>query len=137
MIVGLTGSIVSRRIAESQAVHDAAQLTDVLAAYEDPTKLIERFTEAARRAIELGAEVLIPGAGPLNLLLADKNVTRIDDVPVLDSLGIGLKFCEMRVDLYRQSGLKPCRRGLYFARPPRELVDHMRGLYFTEPAGAS
>jgi allantoin racemase len=108
------------------------ELTDVLAAYEDPTALIERFTEAARRAIDLGAEVLIPGAGPLNLLLADKKVTRIDDVPVIDSLGVGLKFCEMRVDLYQQSGLKPCRRGLYNAQPPRELVDHMRGLYFAE-----
>jgi allantoin racemase len=117
-------------------VHMDFELGDVLAAYEDPSRLIDSFTAAARRAIALGAEVLIPGAGPLNLLLAARGVNRVDDVPVLDSLAVGLKFCEMRVDLYKSTGVVPCRRGLFNARPPREIVDHMRGLYFTEPADA-
>jgi allantoin racemase len=109
------------------------QLTDVLSAYQNPGPLKEAFTKAAQEAIALGAEVLVPGPGPMNVLLAELGVSRVDDVPVVDSLGVGIKFCEMRADLYRSSGLKVSRHGLYNDRPSAELVQHMRSLYYKEP----
>jgi len=109
------------------------QLTDILGAYQDPGPLKEAFTKASKEAIAQGAEVIIPGAGPLNVLLAELGVSQVEDVPVIDSLGAGIKFCELRVDLYKSSGLKTSRHGLYNDRPPAELVQHMRSLYYKEP----
>lgn len=103
---------------------------DVLSGYSDATALIEAFVAAARRAIDEGARVIIPGEGPLNVLLADRGITRVDDVPVIDSLGVALLTCEDRVRRYRQTGLFPSRRGFYFAKPPEEVVARARSRYF-------
>lgn len=103
---------------------------DILGGYENSTSLIEAFTVAARHAIEQGARVLIPGEGPLNVLLADQGVTRVDDVPVIDSLGVLLATCEDRVRRFQTNGLGPSRHGFYFARPPGEAVDYVRRHYF-------
>jgi hypothetical protein len=43
----------------------------VLGGYGNPAPVIEKFQEAARRVIkETGADVIIPGEVPLNLLMA-------------------------------------------------------------------
>jgi Asp/Glu/hydantoin racemase len=107
----------------------AAEFTDVMAAYAAPEGLLAAFHLAARDAIEAGAAVLIPGEGPLNLFLADHGISRVDDVPVLDSLGTLLQVAEMRARQYRSVGLAPSRRGFHHERPPRELLDRARGFY--------
>lgn len=111
------------------------EFSDVMGAYADPAPLIEAFTAAARRAIDQGANVLIPGEGPLNVFLADQGVSRVDDVPVIDSLGTCLKMAELRAEQYRRTGLHPARRGFYYARPPREALDHARSRYVTLDPG--
>ena len=65
----------------------AAEFTDVMRAYADPDRLLEAFRAAAREAIGAGATVIVPGEGPLNVFLADHGVSRVDDVPVVDSIG--------------------------------------------------
>ena len=80
-----------------------------MAAYAAPDGLLEAFRAAAREAIDAGATVIVPGEGPLNVFLADHGVSRVDDVPVLDSLGTLLQVAEMRARQYRRSGL--CRPG--------------------------
>lgn len=111
-----------------------AQFTDVMAAYADPLPLLEAFTDAARRAIADGANVLVPGEGPLNVFLADQGISRVDDVPVLDSLGTCVRVAELRVAQHRGSGLRPSRVGFYGAQPPRALVDAAREFYGTPAA---
>jgi len=111
-----------------------AGFTDVMAAYVDPTALVDAFTVAARRAIAAGANVIVPGEGPLNVFLADQGVTRIDDIPVLDSLGTCVRLAEVRAAQYRSSGLRPSRAGFYGAQPPRPLVDAAREFYGTPAA---
>lgn len=101
----------------------------VLAAYDDPHPVITAFDEVARMAIAQGADVLVPGEGPLNVFLADADVTRVDEVPVIDSLGSGLKLCEVRADLQRSGDLRPPRRGLYQSTPPRKLIDETLTFY--------
>lgn len=92
---------------------------DVLAGFSDPAPLLERFTDAARRQIALGADVIIPGEAPLCVLLAKNGVSSIDGVPILDSLSCWVKHAEMLVDLKRQSNITACKRG-YFHEPPSE-----------------
>lgn len=106
-----------------------AGFTDIMAAYADPQPLIDAFTRAARRAISEGADVIVPGEGPLNVFLADQGITRIDDVPVIDSLGTCLRLAELRARLYASSGLRPATTGFHHARPDRALVDAARDFY--------
>lgn len=103
---------------------------DIVAAYEQPQPLVDAFTAAARRAIARGAQVIVPGEGPLNVFLADQGVTRVDDVPVVDSLAVGLAMCEVRARMYRTSGLYPSRRGFFFETPPAEALESARTLYY-------
>lgn len=115
-------------------VQVAAEFTDVMAAYDNPGPLIDAFRAAARRAIDAGADVIVPGEGPLNVFLADQGVSRVDDVPVIDSLGATLALAETRADFRRRNGLHPSRRGLYFAKPDPELVKAARAFYYGERA---
>ena len=102
---------------------------DIVAAYDEPGPLLEAFTAAARTAIDQGAQVLVPGEGPLNVLLAHHGITRVDDVPVLDSLGVAVAMCELRARTHRMSDLRPPRRGFYFATPPPEALRAARHRY--------
>jgi len=106
-----------------------AQFTDVMSAYANPQPLIDAFTVAARKVIEQGAKVIVPGEAPLNVFLADQGISRIDDVPVIDSIGTTLLAAQTRADQYRSTGLKPARSGFYFEQPPRELLDAARSWY--------
>lgn len=108
-----------------------AEFTDVMSAYARPEGLLEAFRSAARTAISEGADVIVPGEGPLNVFLADQGLSRVDDVPVLDSLGTCLQVAEMRARQYRTSGLVPARTGFHHEQPPRALVDRAREFYGT------
>ena len=110
---------------------------DIVSAYADPGPLLEAFTAAARTAIDQGALVIVPGEGPLNMFLADQGVSRVDDVPVVDSLAVGLALCEVRARMHRTSGLYPARGGFFFATPPAEVLDAARARYFGRTADAA
>lgn len=106
-----------------------AGFTDVMAAFDAPEKVIDAFEVAARRLIRQGAVVIVPGEGPLNVFLAAHGVSRVDDVPVVDSIGTCLRVAELRAEQYHRTGLHPSRHGFHFARPPREVVDAVRRFY--------
>lgn len=105
-----------------------AAFTDVMAAYDDPQPLIDAFTRAAQKVIDQGANVIVPGEGPLNVFLADQGVARVLDVPVLDCLGTCVQLAELRAAQHRR-GLYPARRGFFYAQPERGLVDAARAFY--------
>lgn len=108
-----------------------AEFTDVMAAYAAPLALLDAFRSAARQAIAAGATVIVPGEGPLNVFLADQGISRVDDVPVLDSLGTCLQVAELRARQYRATGLVASRVGFHAEKPPRDLVDRARAFYGT------
>ncbi|PAU89322.1 racemase [Pseudomonas sp. WN033] len=107
--------------------HVGFRFADVLAAFSDPEPLIEQFRSAARALITAGAEVIIPGEAPLNVLLATHGISEVDGVPVLDSLGAWIKQAEAMVDLQRANGTRSCNRNYFSARPDplrvREIFD--------------
>lgn len=106
-----------------------AGFRDIMSAYAEPAGLIGAFERAAREAIAAGANIIVPGEGPLNIFLADQGISRVDDVPVLDSLGTCLSVAEARGEQYRRTGLRPARQGFHFAQAPAEAIDQTRAFY--------
>lgn len=102
---------------------------DVLAAWDEPSALIRRFEEAAGRLVEAGADVIVPGEMPLNVLLAMRGVHHVQGVPILDGLAITLKQCEMLASLKRSVGLSQSRHGWMNAKPDRARVDQVLQFY--------
>jgi allantoin racemase len=102
---------------------------DVLAGFADPAPLIERFQASARELIRAGADVIIPGEAPLNVLLAMNGVNRVDDCPVVDAIGATIKMAEALVDLRRASGVMPSRKGYFRRKPPAERIDELLAFY--------
>lgn len=102
---------------------------DVLKAWNDPGELIDRFTKSAMTLIDQGADVIIPGEMPLNILLATNGVTRIGGVPIIDGIAVTLKMAESLVDLKRSVGLYQSRHGFWGAQPARERVDQVIDFY--------
>ncbi|MEH7254572.1 aspartate/glutamate racemase family protein [Neobacillus niacini] len=104
----------------------------ILAGFNDPEPVIDSFIKAAESAISQGADVIVPGEGPMNVFLAANGISRIGDVPIVDSFGAGIKMCESLVDLRRVSGVYMTRRGYFNAKPPVEAVERLREMYGLE-----
>jgi allantoin racemase len=105
------------------------KFTDVLAGFSDPAPLIARFREAARALIRDGADVIIPGEAPLNVLLAMNGINRVDDCPVIDALGCTIKMAETLVDLRRTTGVSMSRKGYFREQAPRARTEELIRFY--------
>ena len=105
---------------------------DILEGFSNPEPIIESFTKAANKAIELGADVIVPGEGPMNVFLATHGISRIGDVPIVDSFAAGIKMCESLTDLQKNSGVSITRKGYFNAKPPEEAVQKLRSFYKLE-----
>ncbi|OWT61789.1 aspartate/glutamate racemase family protein [Candidimonas nitroreducens] len=110
---------------------------DVLKGFEDPSEFIERFHSAARKLIAAGAEVIIPGEAPMNILLVQNGINEIDGVPVLDSLAAWIKQAEAMHDLRTLCGTKPCRKGYYHKLPDLDRVGEVFAFYGLDRLQAS
>lgn len=105
---------------------------DLVAEYDRPGKLIDTFRASARRLIAMGAEVIVPGELPLNLMLANEGVNRVDDAPVIDGFGITLKMTETMVDLRRSTGLANSGVGWFNNAVAPERFDKVAEFYFRD-----
>jgi len=101
----------------------------VLAGYTTPGPVIERFQETAREMIRAGADVIIPGEMPLNVLLAINGVKMVDGVPILDGLAVTMKMAEAFADLHKTIGFSQSRHGFYGERPKGERLDQVLAFY--------
>jgi Asp/Glu/hydantoin racemase len=111
------GSRVSGCYALAHHVDEA----DLDRAIGDPSAVLEDFRNAARYAVEAGADVVVPAEGILNLIVHQNGVTSIDGATVQDCVGVALLYARLAVDLKRRAGLGVARRGPY-AMPPADLV---------------
>ena len=93
-----------------------------------PQELLAAFERAAKKAIENGADVLLPGQTLIAEILWKAGVTRINDAVVLDPRLPMLRMAEMLVDM-KKAGMTPSRRGFYWAKPPAELFKAMTDFY--------
>lgn len=109
------------------------RFTDVLAGFDAPGPLIDRFRSAARGLIARGAEAIVPGEAPLNVLLAMNGVHDVDGVPVIDSLGAWVRAAEAAVD-ERRAGHGAVGTGYFGAIPDPVRRDEILGFYGLNPA---
>jgi allantoin racemase len=98
--------IVEREIAYlglgSRAVPVEVVDTDyggVVEAFARPDRLVDAFTKAARRLIDHGADAIIPGQTIMAEVLWQHDVHRIDEVPIMDALGVTIAMAELLVRL--------------------------------------
>ena len=109
---------------------------DIMEGYKNPQPIIDKFITAAETAIAQGADVIIPGEGPMNIFLATHHIHHVGNVPVIDSFGTGIKMCESLVDLQKISGMTMTRVGYYNEKPPTEIVEKLRDYYNLKQAAA-
>ncbi|HWX48499.1 MAG TPA: aspartate/glutamate racemase family protein [Roseomonas sp.] len=111
--------------------HIGLAYADIHKGFEDPRPVVDAFTRVARELIESeGVDVLLPGEGPLGLLLHTNGIHRIDEVPIMDGFVNTLKAAEMMVQLRRTSGLSVTRAGFFHNRPPQQRIDELQRFYF-------
>ena len=91
---------------------------DILGGYDDPVSVIDAFLVAARRAIELGAKVIVPGEGPLERFARGPEDSAGRGSPGDRFTWRARSPCagEDRVRRFYTTALHPSRRGFYFAK---------------------
>lgn len=97
----------------------------------DAHNCIRAFTEAGQKLIDMGAEVLIPACGLMSPSLRvapgceneyPNGFTEVDGVPIVDVLGVGIKYAEMMVDLKAAGSSWISRKG-YYALPTEDELE--------------
>jgi Asp/Glu/hydantoin racemase len=113
---------------------------EVAAALEDSSKrddVVKRIVATGERvAEELGADVIVPGEMPMNLLLANAGVNYMGGATVIDGIATCFKMAETMVDLQRISGMQPSKRGYFHDRPDPNRVDQVLKFYGLENLGS-
>ena len=105
---------------------------DVLQGFSDPAPLIARFTAEARALIAQGVDVIVPGEVPLCVLLARNGVSRVDEVPIVDSFAASLMMAEYLVDVRRKLNISVNRRDYFHTAPSQERMAQLAALYGLE-----
>lgn len=82
----------------------------VLKGFEDPEPVLEHVRGKVRELAKQGVDVVIPGEAPVAALLSKAGLTRVDEIPVVDTLGATLKYGELMATLHQRSGQLPSRR---------------------------
>jgi allantoin racemase len=108
----------------------------VFAGFDEPQPVIAQVERRARELAELGVDVIIPGEAPISAILAGAGVARVDDIAIVDGLGVTLKFGEAMARLNHTTGLRASKRGYYGARPPAGRLAELRRFYRQDEFGA-
>jgi Asp/Glu/hydantoin racemase len=113
------------RLVSIQALSTAYDEGSIDAAFRSPKKVIADFTAAAKRAVDAGADAVIPAEGLLSELLHANRIATIDGATVLDCVGAALLHADMMVKMKQRLGVGVGRRWDY-ARPPADLLAELR-----------
>lgn len=95
--------------------------------FDDPAALLKGAKEAAKSAVESGADMLVPTCGCLNMILVAAGVRELEGLRVIDTVGTVLKMAEMLADL-KKLGVERVNHGLY-SRLGKDEVEAVRHLY--------
>jgi len=102
---------------------------DALAnSFDNPGPVLDAFRKAAKRAVEKGAEVILPGCGLLNLISVENDLTNIGNATVMDVSGALMKILEAMITLRKKCGITVSRQGLYES-PTKEQIAATKEIY--------
>lgn len=110
----------SGRVVATLPMAPALTEADLEAVHGGGGDLVERVEEVARRAVAMGADVIVPAEGVLNTALMRRGVTTLAGAPVLDAYGTLLAHAEMLVRLQRRTGLRVSHLGHYAGPSPAD-----------------
>jgi allantoin racemase len=77
--------------------------------FDTPDAYLGRVRKACRKAVEEGAEAIIPAEGVLAAIVVNNGLTTIDGAPIVDPIGTPLLFAELAVEMKRKLGLRHSR----------------------------
>jgi allantoin racemase len=98
--------------------------------------VVNRIIENGEKLVrETGADVIIPGEMPLNLLLSTAGVNKIAGATVIDGIATSFKFAEMLVDLKKLAGMGPSNHGWFHATPDRNRFEQVLDFYGLKELG--
>jgi Asp/Glu/hydantoin racemase len=113
--------------------HAGVTFKDVLAAHTQEERMDEvvgKIIEQGEKLVrETGADVIVPGEMPMNLLLAKAGVTQIAGATVIDGIAASFKVAELLVDLRQLSGMKPSNHGYFHQSPDRGRFEQVLKFY--------
>lgn len=120
--------------------HAGVSFQEVLAAHTDRSTrdaVVGRIVEQGEKLVrETGADVIVPGELPLNLLLTVAGVRSIAGATVIDGIATSFKFAELLVDLRRVSGMKPSRHGFFHDAPDLRRYEQVLAFYGLQDLGS-
>lgn len=94
-------------------------------------RVIPPFEQVARECIEDGAEVIVTACALYaSLTLAGYSRVTGTEVPVVESVAVGIKNAEMQGDLHRSSGLTTSKHRTYQSLIAPEVRDALTAPYF-------
>lgn len=93
--------------------------------------VVPAFEKTALECIDEGAEVIVTGCALYgSLTLAGYNKISGTDVPVLESLAVGIKTAEMLGDLHRSIGLATSKHLTYRSHLTPDIRDNLAAPFF-------
>ena len=120
--------------------HAGVSFREVLEAHTNVAKrggVVARIVAQGEKLVrETGADVIVPGEMPLNLLLSKAGVQMIAGATVIDGIATSFKCAELLVDLRRVSGMKPSNHGFFHASPDRGRFEQVLEFYGMQDLGS-
>jgi allantoin racemase len=101
----------------------------VFAGFENPGPVVAEIEARVRELAEHGVDVVIPGEAPVSAVLANAGFARVDEVPIVDGIGVTVKFAEAMVKLNQVSGMRSSKSTHFGARPPAGRLAELEKFY--------
>jgi Asp/Glu/hydantoin racemase len=101
----------------------------VFAGFDDPAPVVAQLERRVRELAKSGVDVVIPGEAPVSAVLANAGVARVDEIPVVDGIGVTVKFGEAMVRLNQISGMRASKSTHFGARPPAGRIAELEQFY--------
>ena len=115
---------LAQRIQSPRSITPPLDELQLAEAFANPAHLIRSFTVTAQKAIDDGADVIIPAEGVLSEFLYSNKVSKIDSVPVIDSFGVTWAYATMLVNLRAKTGLSVSRKW-HYQRDDAQLISEL------------
>ncbi len=117
---------LGHRVSGIHLVDEVMLERDLDKLFASPQAYLDRFRAAAREAIAAGADAIIPAEAMLATIVARNDVRVIDDVPIIDGVGVPILYAEMAVTMKQKFGIEQSRRTAY-TRPSTAAMSSIFG----------
>lgn len=97
---------------------------DLSKGFSDATDLVHRFQISVQKAIDLGAEVIIPGGAILDLILSKNQIREVHGALVMDCVAVLLKMAEGMAEL-RKIGISYSRKSLFATENKKQIREFL------------